>query len=421
MTQLRNRPPEDQQATIQPAAQSDEAVLREKQSATRTEEVKVSTKISTEATFPATNGYKASPQRRSRGNGWFITCVSITIVSLLVMAGVVLANLRPAASLSSGSQTTSSSTTNTSSTNAGMGNMDMSGTSSSSTGSSASTTNVKHQTYNAVPPAAPAGNEVNIKLIMKDELITIASGIVYHAWTFNGTVPGPVLRVRQGQTVHTTLVNEGTMAHSIDFHAAQTPWNVNYQSIEVGKSFTFTWKANYPGVFMYHCGTPTVIYHMANGMYGTIIVDPANGWTPAQEYSLTQSEFYTTKGQDGTYSVDPTKMMNGIPDYVVFNGYASQYQDAPLKAKVGQRIRLFLMNAGPTQFSAFHVIGAIFSDVYVDGNPANRMVGNQTVTVPPGGGVVVELTIPEAGSYPFVTHSFANASKGAVGVIKVER
>jgi nitrite reductase (NO-forming) len=92
-----------------------------------------------------------------------------------------------------------------------------------------------------------------------------------------------------------------------------------------------------------------------------------------------------------------------------------------LKAKAGQRIRLFLMNAGPTQFSAFHVIGAIFSDVYVDGNPANHMVGNQTVTFPPGGGVVVELTIPEAGSYPFVTHSFANASKGAVGVIKVEK
>ncbi|GHO91947.1 hypothetical protein KSF_019950 [Reticulibacter mediterranei] len=413
MTQVRKRPTGDQQATIQ----SDEAVLREKQSAIRTEEVTASTKVSTEIPLPATNGYRVRPQRRSRGNGWFITCVSITIVSLLVMLGVVLANLRPATNSSSASQATSSSTTNTSSSSVGMGNMDMSGTSSSSV----STANVKHQTYNAVPPAAPSGNEVNIKLTMKDDLITIAPGIVYHAWTFNGTVPGPVLRVRQGQMVHTTIVNEGTMAHSIDFHAAQTPWNVNYQSIGVGKSFTFTWKANYPGVFMYHCGTPTVIYHMANGMYGTIIVDPANGWTPAQEYSLTQSEFYTTKGQDGTYSVDPTKMMNGIPDYVVFNGYAEQYHDAPLKAKVGQRIRLFLMNAGPTQFSAFHVIGAIFSDVYVDGNPANHMVGNQTVTVPPGGGAVVELTIPEVGSYPFVTHSFANASKGAVGVIKVER
>jgi len=415
MTLMRNRPTEDQQIITQPIIQSDKAVVREEQLAPQNEEVKVSPAT----TFPATNGYRARPQGRSRDNSWFITCVSITIVSLLVMLGVVLANLRSATNSSSGSQTTNSSTTNTSSTSAGMGNMDMSGTSTAS--SSASTANVKHQAYNAVPPAAPAGNEANIKLTMKDDLITIAPGIIYHAWTFNGTVPGPVLRVRQGQTVHTTLVNEGTMAHSIDFHAAQTPWNVNYQSIGVGKSFTFTWKANYPGVFMYHCGTPTVIYHMANGMYGTIIVDPANGWAPAQEYSLTQSEFYTTKGPDGTYSVDPTKMMNGIPDYVVFNGYAEQYHDAPLKAKVGQRIRLFLMNAGPTQFSAFHVIGAIFSDVYVDGNPANHMVGNQTVTVPPGGGMVVELTIPDAGSYPFVTHAFANASKGAVGVIKVER
>src|SRR6266487_3828254 len=172
-------------------------------------------------------------------------------------------------------------------------------------------------------------------------------------------MPGPVIRVRQGQTIHFTLINDGNMPHSIDFHAAQTPWNVNYQEVPAGKSFSFDWKANYPGVFMYHCGAPVVIYHMANGMYGAIIVDPANGWAPAQEYVLVQSEF-----------------------------------------------------------SAFHVIGALFSDTYADGNPANHQVGNQTVTIPPGGGMVVEMTIPEAGLYPFVTHSFADVGKGAVGVLK---
>jgi nitrite reductase (NO-forming) len=276
-----------------------------------------------------------------------------------------------------------------------------------------------HQTYNAHAPAPLQGSTVNVTLTVKEVLISIAPDIAYHAWTFNGTVPGPVIRVRQGQTVHFTLVNDGNMPHSIDFHAAQTPWNVNYQDVPAGKSFSFDWKANYPGVFMYHCGAPVVIYHMANGMYGAIIVDPAQGWTPAQEYVLVQSEFYTNRLSDGSYSVDANKLNTGIPDYVVFNGYVNQYKTDPLTARAGQRIRIFIVNAGPTEFSAFHVIGAIFSNTYADGNPANHMVGNQTVMVPPGGGMVVELTMPQAGLYPFVTHSFADVGKGALGVIKV--
>jgi nitrite reductase (NO-forming) len=277
----------------------------------------------------------------------------------------------------------------------------------------------RHQTYNAQAPATPQGNTFNLTLTVKEVLVSIAPGVAYHAWTFNGTVPGPVLRVRQGQLVHFTLVNEGSMPHSIDFHAAQTLWSVNYQPVAVGKSFSFSWRANYPGVFMYHCGAPVTIYHMVNGMYGAIIVDPANGWAPAQEFVLVQSEFYTNKLPDGSYLVDPNKLTTGIPDYVVFNGYANQYKDSPLVAKVGQRVRIFIVNAGPTEFSTFHIVGAIFSDTYVDGNPANHMVGNQTVTVPSGGGMIVELTMPQAGLYPFVTHSFADVDKGASGVIKV--
>lgn len=277
-----------------------------------------------------------------------------------------------------------------------------------------------HQLYDAQVPPALQGGAVDVKLVAKEALVSIAPGIAYQAWTFNGTVPGPVIHVRQGQTVNFTLTNATNMSHSIDFHAAQTPWNINYQPVAPGQSFSFSWKADYPGVFMYHCGTPPVMVHMANGMYGAVIVDPANGWAaPAQEYVLVQSEFYVQRTANGTYTLDTARMMNSdMPNYVVFNGYANQYTQSPLTVQAGQRVRLFIVNVGPSHFSAFHVIGAIFSDTYADGNPANHMQGNQTITIPPGGGSVVELTIPEAGEYPFLTHSFMDASMGALGMIK---
>ncbi|WIG58703.1 MAG: multicopper oxidase, type 3 [Ktedonobacterales bacterium] len=279
-----------------------------------------------------------------------------------------------------------------------------------------------HTTYPAAAPATATGSVVNVNLTAQEKLLAIAKGEAYNAWTFNGTVPGPVLHVRQGQTIHFTLTNDGTLPHSIDFHAAQTPWDKNYQSIGPGQTKSFDWVANYPGVFMYHCGTPPAMDHMANGMYGVIIVDPTNGWPngAAQEYVLVQSEFYTKQNADTTYSLDENKLMAVTPDYVTFNGYADQYRTDPIQAKAGERIRLFVLNAGPSQFSAFHVIGAIFSDFYVDGNPANHMVGDQTVTIPPGGGAMLELTIPDAGKYPFVTHSFSGAMTGAVGVLEVQ-
>jgi nitrite reductase (NO-forming) len=334
--------------------------------------------------------YLLQAKRSIDRRNWFVTIGAITIMAVLLLTGVI--NAYPPA------------TASTANANA----------------QAVSPVVVPHHpTYNAAPPAAPAGPVATITLTVKEVLVSIAPGIAYHAWTFNGTVPGPVLRVRQGQTVHFTLINDGTMPHSIDFHAAQTPWNVNYQEIAPGKRFSFDWKANYPGVFMYHCGAPTVIYHMANGMYGAIIVDPATGWSPAREYVLVQSEFYTNRLQDGSYGASPAKLDAATPDYVVFNGYVDQYKDAPLLAKAGQPIRLFIVNAGPSLFSAFHVIGAIFSDAYADGNPANHTVGNQTVMIPPGGAVMVQLTIPEPGSYPFVTHSFVDVGKGALGVIKV--
>ncbi len=268
---------------------------------------------------------------------------------------------------------------------------------------------------------APASSDKTkqITLEVKDANVEVAPGVVMRAWTFNGTVPGPVLHVRQGDTIQFTLVNHGSMQHSIDFHAAQTAWNVNYKSINPGESLSFTWTANFPGVFMYHCGTPPVMDHIGSGMYGVIVVDPAQPLPPAKEYVLVQSELYLTQQPDGYYTPDFAKMNAVAPSYVVFNGYASQYSGAPLMADPGQLIRLWVLNAGPTTFSAFHVIGALFQNTYVDGNPANKMYGQQTVTIPPGGGYMLELTIPDAGLYPFVTHSFAYTGLGALGLIDV--
>jgi nitrite reductase (NO-forming) len=275
--------------------------------------------------------------------------------------------------------------------------------------------------YDATLPALAAETVHRLALTAKEGVQEIAPGVKYAVWTFDGTAPGPVIHVKQGDTVEFTLKNEGSMQHSIDFHAAETPWNLNYKSIDPGQTLSFSFKADHPGAFMYHCGTAPAMMHIADGMYGAIIVDPATPLPAAKEYVLVQSEFYTTKpGKDGVVQGDYPKMQNGAPDYVVFNGVANQYTgDNALTADPGQRIRLWVVNAGPNNFSAFHVVGAILDKVHPDGNPANVLSGMQTYTVPPGGGAMVELTIPNEGLYPIVSHSFADASKGAMAMLKV--
>ncbi len=274
--------------------------------------------------------------------------------------------------------------------------------------------------YNAAVPAVAPQHVKQITLVARDDYVQeIAPGVRLSLWAFNGAVPAPVIHVRQGDSVRVTFVNKGAAAHSIDFHAATTPWNVWYQPVAPGKSLTFSFVASHPGVFMYHCGTPPAFMHISSGMYGMIIVDPATPLPPAREFGLVESEFYTRPGAKGLYQVDAQKVLDVRPDYVVFNGIANQYQDHPLVVRAGERIRLYVMNAGPTLFSAFHVIGWIFDRVYVDGNPANALQGVQTYTIPPGGGETFELTITQPGQYPFVTHAFAFTGKGAVGVIKV--
>lgn len=277
----------------------------------------------------------------------------------------------------------------------------------------------------AVLPAITNDISLNTPHVAKE----IAPGLAYQVWTFEGSGPGPHLHVREGETVKFKLTNGDEhdhgdahgMPHSIDFHAAQLPWDVYYQSIQPGESLEFEWTPHFPGVFMYHCGTPPVIAHIGNGMHGAIVVQPKEGWPePAREYVLVQHEFYLGQPDaDGVLTGDIQKMNAGTADLVVFNGYFNQYQEEPLVADPGELVRIHVCNCGPTHWSAFHVIGAVFEAVYPDGNPNNKQLGMQTVSIPPGGGYTVELRIPEVGLYPFVTHSFADTGRGALGVLKV--
>lgn len=277
---------------------------------------------------------------------------------------------------------------------------------------------------------APAGRVHHIRLDVTNKLVEIAPGKKLEAWTFGDSVPGPTVHIRQGDKVVFTMTNRSKEAanispplpHSIDFHAAQVNPMDKYRSIAPGESLSFEWTANYPGVFMYHCGTPMLLHHMCMGMYGAVVVDPANGWPNKvdREYVLVQSEFYT-KPIDAKHpdllTTDLEKAMAKQPDYVAFNGQAFQYQANPLPAKPGERVRLYVLNAGPSDTSSFHVVGTIMDTVYLDGNPANVLRGMQTVLLGSSGAAVVELTLPEAGEYPIVDHEFADASKGAIAVL----
>lgn len=274
------------------------------------------------------------------------------------------------------------------------------------------------QVPEALPPL-PADGVVHVNLVLLDRTVQISPDMRYQAWTFNGTVPGPVIHAQVGDTIDVTLTNKGMIGHSIDFHAALAPPDVAYQTVQPGHTLHFSWVAHYPGAFLYHCGTPPVLAHISNGMYGAIVVDPKDGWGPdAQTYVFVQSEFYPSlvPGTTDVYAGDMAKMRSGMPDVVAFNGLAFRYRMNPLPIKVGRLVRAFVVDAGPSHFSAFHVVGTILQRVLVDGNPANVLTGLQTAAIPPGGGAVVEFTVDQAGTYPFVTHSFGDADNGALGL-----
>jgi nitrite reductase (NO-forming) len=270
-----------------------------------------------------------------------------------------------------------------------------------------------------VPPVQASPKEITV--LYKDATVYLAKDVPYAAWTFDGTIPGRVLRVVEGDTVTMTVRNEAIMAHSLDTHAAKTPPELSYKNIEPGEEFTWSFVAKVPGAFMYHCGTPPALMHIAAGMYGAMIVDPKEGWPPAQELVFVQSDFYLMDGANGVKVPDYSKMLgHGSMDYVVFNGYANQYVENPIKIKVGQPVRLFLVNAGPNVWSSFHVVGAIFDRACVNANPRNELFGLQSITVGPGDGACVEFTVEEPGSYVAVNHAFGHAAHGAIAILQAE-
>jgi nitrite reductase (NO-forming) len=233
--------------------------------------------------------------------------------------------------------------------------------------------------------------------------------------------PGPIVHVRQGQTVEMTLRNAGTIAHSIDFHAARIAPNVAFRDVMPGESFTFRFKVRDPGVFMYHCGTKPVLAHIANGMYGAIVVDPSTPLPKADnEYVLVASEWYLNgDGIQAPASLDMAKARAMTPDWTTFNGYANQYVTHPLTAKPGDTTRFYVVAAGPTLDTNFHVVGTILNRAWVNGDMTKYQTGVQTVSVPAGGGGVFDVKIDDPGLYPFVSHAFAHVDLGQVGLLKV--
>lgn len=273
-------------------------------------------------------------------------------------------------------------------------------------------------------------HEVNVEMTAQITDINITEGDVYKAWTFNGEAPGPVVVVNQGDKINFKLTNmDPAIPHSMDMHAVHAAPSEDFANVMPDKTGSFTYNADNPGVFMYHCGTKPVLTHIANGMHGMIIVKPKAGYPTDnqvdREYVVIQNEWYKYN--------DMEDFTNGTPKYVVLstkalkegdpntNGTVGAMVNHPLLAKVGDKVRFYVLNVGPNEVSSFHVVGTLFDDVYMDGNPFNHMKGLQTVMLAASGGAVVEFTVAKEGSYPFVSHQFNQATKGASGVLKVTK
>jgi nitrite reductase (NO-forming) len=274
-----------------------------------------------------------------------------------------------------------------------------------------------------------------VRLDTTHKIIEIAPGVKFSAWTFGNQVPGPTIRARVGDKIRFSMTNRSDevapgiefvaapMMHSMDFHAAMVSPQDKYRSIAPGQTIEFEFTLNYPGVFMYHCGTPMILEHIASGMYGAVVVEPREGFpTKAdREYLVVQSEFYAkapAKGaKNAVYTLDGERLRASQPTHTVFNGVHNGMVRTPLAAKPGERVRLFVLNVGPSKTSSFHIVGTIFDRVWMEGNPDNQFRGMQTVLLGSSNSAIVEFMIPEEGSYIMVDHHFANASQGAIGLV----
>lgn len=325
------------------------------------------------------------------------------------------------------------------------------------------------------------GNKTHhVRLDPMVQEIEVADGVRYRAWTFGGSVPGPVVHVREGDRIVFTMKNRSDemvaitdfkrdisgviqssggpsepslklldneedenrapyldqiaenpylnhspgimpMPHSMDFHAGTVAKDDKWRTIAPGETIQFEWVANYPGTYIYHCGTPSVLMHTAMGQHGVVVVSPKEGYDTddkvAQEYVVVQSEYYLKKGSGDLYQYDFEAAQNNNPSHVVFNGHQTILHDQPLKANEGDRVRLHFSNNGPSGTSSFHVIGAIFDRVWLEGDPFNEMRGMQTVLLGASSSATVEFIVPEEGKYILIDHEFADAEKGATGTL----
>ncbi len=277
-------------------------------------------------------------------------------------------------------------------------------------------------------PAPPAGDVKKFRVDVYEHVTKVSDDQpATRVWSYavngkfnRGTGVSEPMVVTQGDKVQMTLVNGGSkamdvrMPHSIDFHSAEVAPNAAFKTIQPGETHTFSFVAEHPGVFMYHCATDPVLMHTGAGMVGMMVVKPKKLAPVDRELWMTQQEFYIgEEGQDA----DPAKMAAKTPDVLTFNGYAAQYKNHPITVKRGETIRMYVLNAGPSLWSAFHVIGTVFDTTHVEG-----VVGHdaQTVNLAPSQGGWVEFTLDQEGSYPFVTHAFGDMVKGAVGVLATE-
>jgi nitrite reductase (NO-forming) len=279
----------------------------------------------------------------------------------------------------------------------------------------------------AIAPPVNRKKPASVRVELEARPVTglLAEGIGYHYWTYNGTVPGPMIRVRQGDTVELTLRNaiDSPVSHSIDSHGVLGPGGGKVTQTPPGTTSVFQFKAMRPGVFIYHCATPMIPYHLSHGLYGLMVVEPPGGWPKVdKEFYVMQGDIYLKgdRTQSGVHEAGVDKMVNETPDFVVFNGSAgSLSKERALKAKVGETVRIFFGNAGPNAVSSFHVIGEIFDKVHPEG--ATEAFSNvQSTLVPAGGATMVEFKTEVPGTYILVDHSLGRLQKGAAGFLDVE-
>ncbi|HUF13935.1 MAG TPA: copper-containing nitrite reductase [Longimicrobiales bacterium] len=282
------------------------------------------------------------------------------------------------------------------------------------------------------PPAVPApvdrdyATTVRVELEITEKVMPLANGVEYEFWTFGGTVPGSFIRVREGDQVEFTLVNahDSRVPHNIDLHAVTGQGGGAAATVVMpGEAKTFTFRALQPGLYVYHCATAPVPVHIANGMYGLILVEPAEGLPEVDhEFYVMQGDFYTRgrHGEAGLQPFDFEKLYDEEPDYVLFNGAVGALTgDNAMRANVGETIRIFVGNGGPNLTSSFHAIGEIFDNVYVEGGTmVNHNV--QTTLIPAGGSAIVEFRADVPSNVLLVDHAITRVfNKGALAAISV--